>query len=270
MFTLSVNGDRNPRVFESARKAGTHRARSVGPGFSPVGDFLSAQAHNVEHGTSRRRLEVIIMRRTRPSEARLVAIFQRVHDPANTRLFAGDEAQDAWHKTTTAHLVKPSASKPVVLATPTHVIPAHSGMRPLGWVRFSFRWQNPVPAATICPATCLYFNVSSPTVSCPEPKMTNDHEPTDGPDHEPPKRLSQKEFAKKMRREAYLRAKERRKTDPRQIAMAEKLKQQRRDAYQKVKERGKALRTERKKAEAEKAAAVRAEKQKTDADSCAS
>ncbi len=65
-----------------------------------------------------------------------------------------------------------------------------------------------------------------------------------------------------MRREAYLRAQEHRKTDPRQIAMAEKLKQQRRDAYQKVKERGKALRTERKKAEAEKAAAARAEKQK--------
>ena len=44
-----------------------------------------------------------------------------------------------------------------------------------------------------------------------------------------------------MRREAYLRAKEYRKTDPRQIAMMEKLKQQRRDAYQKAKERGKAI-----------------------------
>lgn len=68
---------------------------------------------------------------------------------------------------------------------------------------------------------------------------------TDAPqspdDQEPPKRLSQKEFAKKMRREAYLRAKEYRKTDPRQIAMMEKLKQQRRDDYRKAKERGKAI-----------------------------
>jgi len=84
--------------------------------------------------------------------------------------------------------------------------------------------------------------------------MTDNPEPTDGPDHEPPKRLSQKEFAKKMRREAYLQAKEYRKTDPRQIAMKEKLKQQRRDAYQKAKERGKVLKAERKKAVDEKAA----------------
>lgn len=69
--------------------------------------------------------------------------------------------------------------------------------------------------------------------------MTDVPESTDA--QEPPKRLSQKEFAKKMRREAYLRAKEYRKTDPRQIAMMEKLKQQRRDAYQKAKERGKAM-----------------------------
>ena len=84
--------------------------------------------------------------------------------------------------------------------------------------------------------------------------MTDSPEATDGADHEPPKRLSQKEFAKRMRREAYLRAKEYRKTDPRQIAMMEKLKQQRRDAYQKVKERGKVLKAERNKTAAEKAA----------------
>ena len=82
--------------------------------------------------------------------------------------------------------------------------------------------------------------------------MTDDLKSTD--DHEPPKRLSQKEFAKKMRHEAYLRAKEYRKTDPRQIAMKEKLKQQRRDAYQKVKERGEVMRAEHKKAANEKAA----------------
>ena len=83
--------------------------------------------------------------------------------------------------------------------------------------------------------------------------MTADPKSTDA--HEPHKRLSQKEFAKKMRHEAYLRAKEFRKTDSRQIAMKEKLKQQRRDAYQKVKKRGKVLKAERKKAD-EKAAAL--------------
>lgn len=62
----------------------------------------------------------------------------------------------------------------------------------------------------------------------------------------PPERLSKKEFAKKMRREAYLRAKTFRKTDPRQIAMMENLKQQRRDAYQKSKERWKVAQSERK------------------------
>jgi hypothetical protein len=81
-------------------------------------------------------------------------------------------------------------------------------------------------------------------------------------DHKPPKRLSQKEFAKKMRREAYLRVKEYRKADPRQIAMMERLKQQRRDAYQKIKERGKVLKAEHKKAADEKAADDRIAKQK--------
>jgi len=80
-------------------------------------------------------------------------------------------------------------------------------------------------------------------------------------DQELPKRLSQKEFAKKMRREAYLRAKEYRKTDPRMVAMMEKLKQQRRDAYLKVKERGKAIKAERQKAANEKDSKDRAAKQ---------
>ena len=57
-----------------------------------------------------------------------------------------------------------------------------------------------------------------------------------------------------MRHDAYLRAKEYRKTDPRQIAMMEKLKQQRQDAYQKAKERGKVLKAERNKAADEKTA----------------
>jgi hypothetical protein len=92
--------------------------------------------------------------------------------------------------------------------------------------------------------------------------MTDDPKSTDGTDNEPPERLSQKEFAKKVRREAYLRAKEYRKTDPRQIAMTEKLKQQRRDAYQKAKERGKVLKAERKKAADEKTSEDRIAKQK--------
>ena len=83
-------------------------------------------------------------------------------------------------------------------------------------------------------------------------KMIDDSKSTDN--HEPPKRLSQKEFAKKIRRETYLRAKEYRKTDPHHIAMMEKLKQQQRDAYQKAKERGKVLKAERKKVADEKAA----------------
>jgi hypothetical protein len=90
--------------------------------------------------------------------------------------------------------------------------------------------------------------------------MTNDPQSPD--DQQPPKRLSQKDFAKKMRREAYLRAKEYRKTDPRQIAMMEKLKQQRRDAYQKAKERGKVYRAERRKVENTKATDGKAAKQK--------
>jgi hypothetical protein len=53
---------------------------------------------------------------------------------------------------------------------------------------------------------------------------------TSDPDHEPPKRLSRKEFARQFRHAAYLRAKEFRKTDPRQIAMKERLKEQRKEA----------------------------------------
>ena len=65
-----------------------------------------------------------------------------------------------------------------------------------------------------------------------------------------------------MRHEAYLRAKEYRKTDPRQIAIQEKLKQQRRDASQKAKERGKVIKAERKKAASDKAVEDRVAKQK--------
>jgi hypothetical protein len=67
------------------------------------------------------------------------------------------------------------------------------------------------------------------------------------------KHLSKKELAKQFRHEAYLRAKEYRKTDPRQIAMVEKLKDQRKDAYRKAKERDKAYRAGQKKASNEKA-----------------
>lgn len=86
-------------------------------------------------------------------------------------------------------------------------------------------------------------------------------EPIDGPQHEQPARLSQKEFAKKFRRDAYLRAKEFRKTDPRMIAMKDKLKLQRRDAYQKAKERAKVIKAERKQAADVKTADARVAKQ---------
>ncbi len=55
------------------------------------------------------------------------------------------------------------------------------------------------------------------------------------------KKASRKEFAKKMRREAYLRAKEFKKNDPKEIARKEAAKVQRRELYQKAKERHKAL-----------------------------
>jgi hypothetical protein len=92
--------------------------------------------------------------------------------------------------------------------------------------------------------------------------LTDNPGPIDGSDNAPPERLSKKEFAKKMRREAYLRVKEFRKTDPRQIAMMEKLKQQRRDAYQKAKERWKIGKIESKNAADRKVAEDRAAKQK--------
>jgi hypothetical protein len=90
--------------------------------------------------------------------------------------------------------------------------------------------------------------------------MTDNPEGTDAADNAQPERLSKKDFAKKMRREAYLRVKEFRKTDPRQIAMMENLKQQRRDAYQKSKERWKIVKTERKNAADRKVAEDRVAK----------
>jgi CRISPR/Cas system CSM-associated protein Csm5 (group 7 of RAMP superfamily) len=76
-------------------------------------------------------------------------------------------------------------------------------------------------------------------------------------------RLSDKELSKKLRHEAYLRAKEYRKTDPHQIAMMEKLKEQRRDAYQQAKERNKAYKDQinKKKASKEKSARKKVVKQ---------
>ena len=52
-------------------------------------------------------------------------------------------------------------------------------------------------------------------------------------------RLSKKDFAKKIRHEAYQRAKLRQKTDPRHIAMKERLRARQREAYQKAKIRKK-------------------------------
>jgi hypothetical protein len=125
--------------------------------------------------------------------------------------------------------------------------PLPPASRPGGGVTEAPELQGPKRGPNITPLQ----DGASPLADGPKP--------IDG--REPPKRLSQKESAKKMRQEAYLRAKEYRKTDPRQIAMKEKLKQQRRDAYQKAKERGKALRAERKKAADEHASLVREAKQ---------
>jgi hypothetical protein len=75
-------------------------------------------------------------------------------------------------------------------------------------------------------------------------------------------RLSKKEMGKKHRHEAYLRAKEYRKTDPRQIALKKKLKEQRNEAYQEIKERNKVYRAEQKKATKEKAVTKKGIKQK--------
>jgi hypothetical protein len=82
----------------------------------------------------------------------------------------------------------------------------------------------------------------------PYPKSKAKHE------GEPSERLLQKKLSKELRHDAYLRAKEFRKTDPRQIAMKEKLKEQRREAYQQAKERNKAYRNQTKKASKEKSA----------------
>lgn len=57
-------------------------------------------------------------------------------------------------------------------------------------------------------------------------------------------KLSRKDYAKKLRREAYQKAKEYKKNDPREIARKEKAKVQRREAYQKAKERNKAAKKE--------------------------
>lgn len=74
--------------------------------------------------------------------------------------------------------------------------------------------------------------------------MNHDQE-TDS-ENSPAKKLTQKEFAKKLRREAYQRAKEYKKNDPREIARKAKAKEQRREAYQKAKERNKLTKKEHK------------------------
>jgi hypothetical protein len=67
--------------------------------------------------------------------------------------------------------------------------------------------------------------------------MSDDHESEN--ENSSDKKLSRKEYAKKLRREAYQRAKEFKKNDPREIARKEKAKEQRREAYKKAKERSK-------------------------------
>jgi len=61
--------------------------------------------------------------------------------------------------------------------------------------------------------------------------------------------LSRKEAAKEQRHAAYLKAKQRRASDPRYLAMKEAAKEQRRAAYQQVKERRRAVALEQKAAQ---------------------
>ena len=58
--------------------------------------------------------------------------------------------------------------------------------------------------------------------------------------------LSRKEFARRLRQQAYQRAKEQRAKDPRHLAMKETVKLRRRELYQQVKERRKAVAKEQK------------------------
>ncbi len=58
--------------------------------------------------------------------------------------------------------------------------------------------------------------------------------------------ISKKDLAKKIRREAYLRAKEFKKTDPRELARKALAKEQRKAVYQKAKERNQAFKKSKK------------------------
>lgn len=66
-------------------------------------------------------------------------------------------------------------------------------------------------------------------------------------------KLSKKERARQFRHEAYLRAKEFRRTDPRQIALKEQQKEFQREVYQEAKKRNKAYREKIKNAADERA-----------------
>ena len=87
----------------------------------------------------------------------------------------------------------------------------------------------------------------------PKPVIETDKEPKAG--------LSRKELAKQYRHEAYLRAKEFRKTDPRQIAIKEQQKEYQRETYKKAKERNKVYRDQIKKVSKEKSTRKRIVKQ---------
>jgi CRISPR/Cas system CSM-associated protein Csm5 (group 7 of RAMP superfamily) len=91
--------------------------------------------------------------------------------------------------------------------------------------------------------------------------MTLNTKPAEESEHEQHHKLSKRELAREFRHEAYLRAKEYRKTDPRQIAMKKKMKEQRQNAYQKAKERNKAYRNGIKKASKETSARKKVVKQ---------
>jgi hypothetical protein len=76
-------------------------------------------------------------------------------------------------------------------------------------------------------------------------------------EEQPTEKLSRKEYARRMRRSAYLRAKEHRANDPKQLAFNEAMKQRQREAYAASKERRKAAAKEQKARRSEHQAQLR-------------
>jgi len=86
------------------------------------------------------------------------------------------------------------------------------------------------------------------------------------PDETKDTKLTRKEFFKQLRRDAYQKAKERRKTDPKQIALNLEMKTRRREAYQEMKARRKVAQAELKQVQREKTERMTEKHAKIDAE----